>query len=110
MSSNVKHQYAFDSEREQFVDIEELEKKDSRRKFICLDCGIVLTPIMGEVRQRHFRHKVDIDSVCSGESQLHLSTKIAFHKLYSDAVEKELEFRIEYDVRKVCNRYEDDNL
>lgn len=110
MSSNVKHQYAFDSEKEQFVDIEELEKKDSGRKFICLDCGIVLTPIMGEVRQRHFRHKVDIDLVCSGESQLHLSTKIAFYKLYKSTVKEELEFRIEYNVEKVCNRYKDDNL
>ena len=110
MSGSIKHQYALDSAIGQFVDIEELEEKDRVRGFHCLDCKNVVIPVMGKIQQRHFRHKVDINSSCSGESQVHLSTKIAFFELYNNAVKDKLEFIIEYNVEKVCNRYEVDNL
>jgi hypothetical protein len=110
MSDDVTYRYALDSKTKQFIDVEDLEKKDRERKFICLDCGAIVTPFMGEVQQRHFRHKPDNKLGCSGESQLHFSTKTAFFELYNDAVKEELEFIIEYNVEKVCNRYEADNL
>ena len=101
MSGSIKHQYALDSAIGQFVDIEELEEKDRVRGFHCLDCKNVVIPVMGKIQQRHFRHKVDINSSCSGESQVHLSTKIAFFELYNNAVKDKLEFIIEYNVEKV---------
>ncbi len=110
MSDDVTYRYALDSKTKQFTDVEDLEKKDRERKFICLDCEAIVTPFMGEIQQRHFRHKPDNKLGCSGESQLHFSTKTAFLELYNDAVEKNLEFIIEYNVEKVCNRYETDNL
>lgn len=110
MFNDVKYQYALDSETQQLIDVEYLEKKDRSRKFTCLDCKAMVTPVMGKVQQWHFRHKADDKLGCSGESQLHLSTKTAFFELYNNAIENKLEFIIEYNVEKVCNRYEADNL
>ena len=110
MSGTIKYQYALDSKTEQLTDVEELEKKHPRRDFSCLGCGNIVIPIMGEKHQKHFRHKVDKESSCSGETYWHRLTKEIFHKLYSEARAEELEFNIEYSADKFCIRYETDNL
>lgn len=110
MSGTIKYRYALDSKTEQLTDIEELEKKHPRRDFTCLGCGNIVIPIMGEKHQKHFRHKVDKESSCSGETYWHRLTKRVFHKLYEEAKSKGLEFMIEYSADKFCTRYETDNL
>jgi hypothetical protein len=110
MSGTIKYQYALDSKTDQLTDVEELERKHPRRDFTCLGCGNVVIPIMGEKQRKHFRHKVDKKSSCSGETYWHRLTKRAFYKLYKETCSKGLGFMIEYSADNFCTGHKTDNL
>lgn len=110
MTSSVKHQYALDSKTEQFVNIEKLEEEDRERDFTCLGCGNFVRPVMGEIQQWHFRHKVDINSSCSGETYLHFFAKKKLYEVYNRCLEERSGFYIEYDAHKTCTHYAIDHL
>lgn len=110
MASNVKHQYALDSKIEQLVNIEELGEEDRERDFTCLGCGTVVRPVMGEMQQRHFRHKADINSSCSGETYLHFFAKKKLYEIYNKCLKEGSKFYIEYNAHKTCTRYAIDHL
>lgn len=108
--NQVEYQYALDSVTEQIIDVEELNEEDRKRVFICLGCENIVIPIMGKIQQWHFRHKVDIDSSCSGETYLHALAKKKLHEIYNKCLDEESEFYIEYKVQKTCTHYEKDYL
>jgi competence CoiA-like predicted nuclease len=70
----IKYRYALDEDH-QVVDVEDLTEAD-RKDYECIACGHVLRPVMGEIRHKHFRHQVEADVECSGETYLHRLGKL----------------------------------
>ena len=54
---SIKYRYALDDGR--VIDI----RSDAviRKEYCCLSCGNILVPVLGDVRQQHFRHKTQLD-------------------------------------------------
>lgn len=95
----IKYRYAED-ENGAVVDIFGLTEKD-RKDYICLGCDRVLRPALGEIRKKHFRHKVDDN--CSQETYLHRMGIYLFHKTYQDCINQNNKFTLETPVKNVCH-------
>jgi hypothetical protein len=95
----IKYQYALTLSG-QPVHISELTHKD-RDDYTCPGCKKVLRPILGQIRQKYFRHKVDSD--CSRETYLHRIGKDLFKKYYTYALKNGKPFEITYFVPIFCN-------
>ncbi len=50
------------------VHIDEITKENRAEHYYCLGCGGEMSPILGEVREHHFRHK---ETHCNWETYLH---------------------------------------
>lgn len=66
---NDLHRYAVD-ENGKTVCIKDVTNKTRYNKFYCKNCGEEMIPVLGKVRDKHFRHKV-INPSCSYESYIH---------------------------------------
>ncbi len=73
----------------------------NRDDYICPGCKNVLRPVLGQIRQKHFRHKIDTD--CPKESYLHQMGKRLFESSYKKAINKGTSFEILYFVPIMCN-------
>ena len=99
--TSIKYRYALDDEL--VIDIRSDEVP--RKEYCCLSCGSVLVPVLGDVRQKHFRHKTQID--CSSETYLHNLAKRVFYQTYSDCLADNSPFIFEYKVPVQCNACND---
>lgn len=70
------HRYALD-ENGNTIFIKNVTHDERHNKFYCKNCGGLMIPVLGEKRQKHFRHKV-VTPTCSYESYIH---KIGKEKL-----------------------------
>ena len=70
------HRYALD-ENGDTIFIKDITIDTRHKKYYCKNCGGEMIPVLGEVREKHFRHKV-ITPSCSYESYIH---KIGKEKL-----------------------------
>ena len=100
----IKCRYAFDSYRK-VIDIKQLSKKKSNyeKVFRCVACDQILTPVLGEKKQKHFRHKVDAN--CSAETYLHKLAKLKFYVIYKRCCQEKQPFSITINQKKKCNYY-----
>ena len=76
------YRYAVDVNHH-LVDVESLNKEHRHdSKYYCISCGDEVLPVMGELREWHFRHVRN--KVCNGETYIHkLSKKLFFERFNS---------------------------
>lgn len=96
---NIKYRYALDN-NSRVVDISS-NSVDKGKDYICLSCNKVLRPIRGDVRQHHFRHKVQAD--CSTETYLHNLAKRIFAQTYQGCLDNNQPYTVCYQVPVRCN-------
>ena len=70
------HRYALD-DNGNTICIKNVTHDERHNKFYCKNCGGLMIPVLGEKRQKHFRHKV-VTPTCSYESYIN---KIGKEKL-----------------------------
>ena len=97
----IKYRYALDDG--QIIDIQSDEVP--RKEYCCLSCGNVLLAVLGDIRQKHFRHKVQVD--CSSETYLHNLAKRVFYQTYLDCLANNRPFFFEHKVPIRCNACND---
>lgn len=100
----IKYKYAKNSSNE-IVFIEDLEdtKQIRSEKFTCISCENELLPRLGEIRQRHFAHRIRHE--CSKETYLHKLAKEAFYREYSYCLKHGIPFFIEISVEEYCESF-----
>lgn len=67
--------------------------------FTCPCCGAVLLPVLGEIRQRHFRH--DSGTQCDPNYYLHSTAEQVFYEEYQRCLNEGIPFTI--DVYSIIN-------
>lgn len=104
----IKYRYAYNCNR--FVDANNLERQNLSGKevFKCVGCDNILIPVLGKKRQKHFRHKTEIN--CSFETYLHRLAKMTFYRVYQDCLQQNKPYSITINQTKVCNYYQQDFL
>lgn len=90
----VQYLYANDADG-RMVDIRDVTHAN-RAIYYCPMCGTEMSAVLGDKRERHFRHKGDS---CSYESYLHKITKLRIKQLFDESAEP---FEISYYVTKYC--------
>ena len=98
MLTGVKYRYAAD-DNGAVVDIESEDVVPSK-DYICLSCDNILRPVLGQIMQKHYRHKVQAN--CSIETYLHNLAKKMFYQTYMEYLKLETPYEIEYKVQKQC--------
>ena len=86
MNKEIKYKYAIDQSNE-LVSIDSIKQEDrDNSQFYCLSCHHLLTPVLGQKRQHHFRHLEEIE--CNGETYLHKLAKLLFKQKFehTDAI------------------------
>ena len=81
------------------VDIFDLSTED-RGVYECAGCLQNVIPVLGEKRQKHFRHKVAHE--CSAETYLHRMAKLLFERHYRDCLAKKRPFFVEFQEPVQC--------
>lgn len=96
----IKHQYAQsdDGSIKNISDVTDECRKDYQ--FICVGCGIRMTPVLGKIRERHFRHQGDC---VSQETFLHKLGKKLFIELYENNKRKKLNLTVDYLQQEKCD-------
>lgn len=61
------HHYAIDNNGE-IISIEAIQRENRHNGYCCVSCGCAMIPVLGKIREHHFRHKTD---ACSYESYIH---------------------------------------
>lgn len=81
--SRIKYHYAKNQDGV-IIDIADVVKEDRvSQRFFCIGCGAEMIPKLGEVKARHFAHKVESPK-CNSETYLHKLTKLCLeNKFYS---------------------------
>ncbi len=97
-TSNIQYKYALGDDG-WLIDIESLGQGD-RREYKCAGCGNVLLPVLGKIRQKHFRHKTQQN--CSPETYLHRMGKLLFIKKYKECLSQNSPYSIEYATQVIC--------
>ena len=103
----IKYRYAYNLTNK-IIDVNKLlkQKETYSKIFRCLGCDEILTPVLGEKRRKHFRHKVDLN--CSPETYLHKLAKGRFYEIYNECLQNNQPFFIVLNQDRICNYYESD--
>lgn len=106
-SNYVKYQFAKNNNNE-IIKIEDLQNDDECRKEIyhCVSCNQLLVPVLGNIRQKHFRHQIEV--VCNPETYLHNLGKELFYSIYSRCLEFDFPFHIEIFEKIICSQCKKD--
>ncbi|MDF4352609.1 hypothetical protein P3445_08870 [Vibrio parahaemolyticus] len=78
-SRSVQYAFALDGDGT-LTHISEAQRTHS---YTCVGCGSSLSPVLGEINAKHFRHSEDC---CSLETYLHETAKEAFFHCYQQAI------------------------
>lgn len=98
LRNDIKYQYALDESRTIDIGSDNVVRG---KEYACLSCGNVLIPVLGEFRQKHFRHKIQVE--CSSETYLHNLAKRMFFQTYNECLNNNRPYFIEYCVPTRCN-------
>jgi hypothetical protein len=105
--SKINYRYALN---ELGITVDSFTLNSSERKgfskFSCLGCGNELIAILGKQVTKHFRHRVDINTQCSGETYLHKLGKQTFLDTYKSCLVNGLPYWIEYPAKEICIAYQ----
>lgn len=92
----IKYHYAIDKDGN-LVDIDKVTRDDRAKQYFCVGCGEELIPVLGDVREHHFRHK---GNLCSKETYLHKLEK----KILKEKFDSQAEFIIKYYIKYYCDK------
>lgn len=81
----------------QIVHIDDVSKENRDEHFYCAGCHSEMIPVLGDVREHHFRHK---GKLCSKETYLHQLGK----RLFKERFDTHKEFTIEYYGNLCCDK------
>ncbi len=98
----VVYQYALNL-KDQVVNVADLPRTIETRRDIyhCLSCEQLLRPVLGEIRQKHFRHEVEVN--CSPETYLHQLAKRLFFQIYKNCLQTNTPFGLELQIERNCS-------
>lgn len=97
----IRYRYGKDS-LGRIIDVETVDR-DHRGEYTCISCGRDLVSVIGDVRQRHFRHKV-VTTSCSMETYLHQMGKQLFYDVYNSHLRDGTDgFPIILECPRVCD-------
>lgn len=80
------HHYAYNEDGQLVFLRREIKTKIPRKDYFCIDCGEVMRPVQGEIKEWHFRHKNE-NPQCSKESYLHKLGKRVFKERFDNSEE-----------------------
>ena len=103
-NQTIKYKYALDTSGE-IISIDQVVPSN-RSEYKCLSCGGKLVAVLGEKRQKHFRHAVVTES-CSLETYLHHMGKLLFYETYQSCLKNGKKYEIEIKKPRVCNYCKD---
>ena len=90
-----RYRYALCNER--IISIDDVTKEDRKlSKFTCLGCGHEMVPVLGKVREHHFRHKNNEN--CRNETYLHNLGKNRIKEIF----DTQKHFYIHYNATNTC--------
>lgn len=95
-SSSIQYPYALNCQGI-LTHIDEASGSDT---YSCPNCESPLTPVMGEINAKHFRHA---DHCCSLETYLHKCAKEAFIYRYKEALRTKTPISLELQREVTCN-------
>ena len=98
----IKYKYALIDDGST-INIESVLPCDRGKTYTCISCENQLIPVLGEVRERHFRHKVELS--CSGETYLHRLAKRKFYDAYTECLAQGKPFLIGLPYSNECEFY-----
>jgi hypothetical protein len=90
----MKYSYAIDA-NDKLVCIDEITDANRYDGYKCPECKDELRPVLGKIKEHHFRHKTDC---CSWESYLHQIGKLKLKQRF----DTEDKFLATYGVKYVC--------
>ena len=107
MQHNIKYQYAKDSNGN-VINVFNLENTPEIRdkSYTCFSCNKSVIPVLGKVRQKHFRHLEAAE--CNGETYLHNLSKQLFFQVYKECLFTNSPFYIELNKPVKCIKCEKD--
>lgn len=95
---NAPHKYPYaidDNGKPIFIDdITQDNRRDSH--YHCYGCGAELFPVLGEVREHHFRHQKD--AICDPDKYLHEFAKATIKHHFDESQE----FIVQYQALQIC--------
>lgn len=95
-SSSIQYAYALDGEGT----ITHIGDALRSHTYTCPGCKSPLTPVMGEINAKHFRHA---EECCALESYLHKCAKVAFFYRYQQSLSGKMPISLELERRVSCN-------
>lgn len=98
-SMNLKYRYA---EKDGVViDVTRMSREDhgSGARYTCIGCRKAVIPVLGEIRQKHFRH-YDENVTCSKETYLHALAKSVIAVSHARAVRKGVPYWLRTSVKE----------
>lgn len=104
----MRCRFALD-EQGSLIDIRHLGDSGRRRyhRYNCPGCGRIVFPVLGKIREHHFRHKTEADGGCSNESYLHHVAKTKIFENYKRALAERRPFYLKLPVKRVCSRWQE---
>ncbi len=102
----MKYRYA-QSASGDIVDILDLSRDRPKRKeqFACFSCAHGLVPVLGLLREKHFRHRFEGEVPCSRETYLHALAKKQIIDGFRAAVQARRPYPLTLSVERHCTRW-----
>lgn len=100
MSSDIKYRSAIPEGETESIDIENVSEETRYKKYYCLGCKELLIPVLGNERQRHFRHHKDCE--CNPNVYLH---NLAETKIKARFYDKTRPFNIRLPKKFFCSAH-----
>lgn len=103
IKQNCFHHYAIDNNGE-IIRIETVQKENRHNGYCCVSCGGTMIPVLGKIREHHFRHKTD---ACSYESYIHKLWKHYFFEQWQKLPHLYVTYYVEHccEKTKTCKLY-----
>ncbi|EOG5904742.1 hypothetical protein ACLF2M_001281 [Vibrio vulnificus] len=94
-SNSVQYAFALD----EVGIITHISKVQREYSYTCLGCGKRLSPVLGEINAKHFRH---LEECCSLETYLHKTAKEVFFRWYKQALNSSSPITLELERNISC--------
>lgn len=100
IKQNCFHHYAIDNDGE-ITCIKAIQVENRHSGYCCVSCGGAMIPVLGKIREHHFRHKTD---ACSYESYIHKLWKQYIFEQWQKLTHLYVTYGVEYccDKTKTC--------
>lgn len=100
IKQNCFHRYAIDNNGE-ITSIDAIQIEDRHNGYCCVSCGSAMIPVLGKIREHHFRHKTD---ACSYESYIHKLWKQYIFEQWQKLSHLYVTYSVDYccDKTKTC--------